>query len=132
MFHRRIRHHYLSIIQEEEEHSDLASCSSRASSRPGSIYGLRGSLLEASGTLEFNNFSPESSPKRGHKSRIRDSVGSEYSVDSINSLLSEEGSCQTYSSISTNKTDEAFKTLTHLLENVPPPKDLNNTPPGKN
>ena len=104
------RHHYLSIIQEEEEHSDLASCSSRASSRPGSIYGHMGLM----GT-------PETSPKRGHKSRVRDSIGSEFSIDSVNSLLSEEGSCQTYSSISTNKTDEALKTLTHMLDNVPPP-----------
>ena len=122
------RHHYLSIIQEEEEHSDLASCSSRASSRPGSIYGGvsgNGCCLRNNSFIDGNNISPETSPKRGHKNinnkRKTDSVGSDFSIESVNSLLSEEGSCQTYSSISTNKTDEAFKTLTHLLDNVNPP-----------
>lgn len=106
----------------------MASCSSRTSSRPGSIYGGVGGLRNS--FIDSNNISPETSPKRGHKSnnkRKTDSVGSDFSIESVNSLLSEEGSCQTYSSISTNKTDEAFKTLTHLLDNVNPPPA---SPPG--
>merc|ERR1712029_411902 len=88
------RHHYLSIIQEEEENSELSPCGSRNSSRPGSIY-------------------IPNSPKRSPKA-VRDSLGSEFSVDSINSILSEE-SCRTYSS------NEVTTALENFLENVPPP-----------
>lgn len=89
------RHHYLSIIQEEEENSDIGGAtpsSSRASSRPGSIYGLR----------NLTGFKEPDSPKRSPK-RKTDSIGSELSMDSVNSILSDEGSCKTYSTISTRK-----------------------------
>ena len=90
------RHHYLSIIQEEEENSDVGTpCSSRASSRPGSIYGYK-SLNAFNKSKESTPDSPKRSPKRK-----TDSIGSELSMDSVNSILSDEGSCKTYSSIST-------------------------------
>ena len=90
------RHHYLSIIQEEnEENSEMSPSTSRNSSRPGSIY-------------------IPNSPKRSPKMAVRDSLGSEFSVDSINSILSEE-SCKTYSS------NEVNTALENFLENVPPP-----------
>lgn len=90
------RHHYLSIIQEEEETSDVTPCSSRASSRPGSIYGLRS--LAAYKSKESTPDSPKRSPKRK-----TDSIGSQISADSINSILTDEGSCKTYSTISNRK-----------------------------
>ena len=93
------RHHYLSIIQEEEENSDITPCSSRASSRPGSIYGLKSlANFRPNASKESTPDSPKRSPKRK-----TDSIGSELSVDSVNSILSDEGSCKTYSSISTTR-----------------------------
>ena len=42
------RHHYLSIIQEEEEHSanEATPPSSRTNSRPSSIYGLNPTAIQ--------------------------------------------------------------------------------------
>jgi len=126
------RHHYLSIIQEEEEKSDIDTpCSSRASSRPGSIYGYKSlNAFNAAAAARGSKESTPDSPKRSPK-RKTDSIGSELSVDSVNSILSDEGSCKTYSSLSTarrsrdfddfqiNREESSAKKL--LLENVPPP-----------
>ena len=151
------RHHYLSIIQEEEEHSENPTpSSSRASSRPGSIYGMTPGMARA--FREFQNSgsnggavgtgsSEENSPEKRspviHRNSARvktDSMISEVSVDSlasVNSILSQESSSR--SRLSGNSTGstltegeiqelqkalmnrEASQSLTHLLENVPPP-----------
>merc|ERR1712008_517457 len=121
-----------SIIQEEEEKSDIDTpCSSRASSRPGSIYGYKSlNAFNAAAAARGSKESTPDSPKRSPK-RKTDSIGSELSVDSVNSILSDEGSCKTYSSLSTarrsrdfdelqiNREESSAKKL--LLENVPPP-----------
>jgi hypothetical protein len=169
------RPHYLSIIQEEEEHSEcnMTPSSSRASSRPGSMYGMTPGLakafkeyqdcMQAKTSKEQSpalgdspdrgqaGYDQKRSPKIGQKTRKTDSIGSELSLDSlasVNSILSDEGSsCITYSSLSTRKSKDfdtdadvivnkqvnelpvititrkpgAPQSLSHLLDNVPPP-----------
>ena len=73
------RHQYLSIIQEEEEELTTPG-SSRASSRPGSIYGFK--------SLQLSPESPKRSPKR--KTDSAESVNSLLSSDEVSRKSSEE------------------------------------------
>ena len=111
------RHHYLSIIQEEEENSDVGTpCSSRASSRPGSIYGYKSlNAFNAAAATRGSKESTPDSPKRSPK-RKTDSIGSELSVDSVNSILSDEGSCKTYSSLSTARRSRGKPNLNLIIK----------------
>ena len=91
--------------------------SSRASSRPSSIYGYKSlnafnnAAAAARGSKESTPDSPKRSPKRK-----TDSIGSELSVDSVNSILSDEGSCKTYSSLSTARRSRGKPNLNLIIK----------------
>ena len=92
--------------------------SSRASSRPGSIYGYKSlNAFNAAAAARGSKESTPDSPKRSPK-RKTDSIGSELSVDSVNSILSDEGSCKTYSSLSTARRSRGKPNLNLILTKV--------------
>ena len=92
--------------------------SSRASSRPGSIYGYKSlNAFNATAAARGSKESTPDSPKRSPK-RKTDSIGSELSVDSVNSILSDEGSCKTYSSLSTARRSRGKPNLNLILIKV--------------
>ena len=90
--------------------------SSRASSRPGSIYGYKSlNAFNAAAAARGSKESTPDSPKRSPK-RKTDSIGSELSVDSVNSILSDEGSCKTYSSLSTARRSRGKPNLNLIIK----------------
>ena len=132
------RRHYLSIIQEEEEHADQSQGSSRANSRPASTY--ENNMFRIPRILTISPLCTVDQRSREEKRDSRESWESEMSVDSItsiNSILSEEGSITSSGSFHSDTCQEksnsrdteggrrAYESLSCLLDSVPPPS---NTP----
>ena len=132
------RRHYLSIIQEEEEHADQSQGSSRANSRPASTY--ENNMFRMPRILSISPLCTVEQRGREEKRDSRESWESEMSVESltsINSILSEEGSITSSGSFQSDTCQEksnsrdteggrrAYESLSCLLDSVPPPS---NTP----
>lgn len=113
------RRHYLSIIQEDEAEEETPG-SSRPSSRPCSTY-------ENSLASRLSRLGALSPLTQGKEMDGRGSWGSEMSVDSINSILSEEGSLTSTGSFQSELVEQevgarlAPPGLSCLLELVQPP-----------
>ena len=115
------RRHYLSIIQEDEEHDEQTPGSSRPSSRPCSTY-------ENSLAARLSRLGALSPVFQSKDTEARGSWGSEMSVDSltsINSILSEEGSVTSTGSFHSEPEEVTTRLappgLSCLLEMVHPP-----------
>ena len=113
------RRHYLSIIQEDEAEEETPG-SSRPSSRPCSTY-------ENSLASRLSRLGALSPLTQGKEMDGRGSWGSEMSVDSINSILSEEGSLTSTGSFQSELVEQevgerlAPPGLSCLLDLVQPP-----------
>ena len=133
------RQHYLSIIQEEEEHSDAngnTPGSSRASSRPSSIYGglpnfnatdLKEMFKGLNKDSEENNADHSQSSSPSCKSKLKKDVEEKMSTSpnsTVNSILTNQNfsfNSESSSSSSPEVVKHSPESLQEILRKLPPP-----------